>query len=81
MTCIIEGSRVTFEGGTYERFSPDVAWYPIGDAPKDGSHILSWNGNYAMVVKWDGQDWVETNSEYFKPEPSHWMPLPEPPKP
>jgi hypothetical protein len=61
------------------------AWQPIETAPKDGSSILAiwrWGDNpdngaeTHMVVRWCG--WWDAQG-FTQPEPTHWMPLPEPP--
>lgn len=68
-------------------------WRPIETAPKDGSLIDLWCGDYERVAdaKWDTKRraWVEWGidgfdcmewvrlPDYYKP--THWMPLPEPP--
>lgn len=58
-------------------------WQLIETAPKDGSHILIYSMNGAIVVtKWNGVEWFDVcncwRSEGKKF--SHWMPLPKPPK-
>jgi hypothetical protein len=62
-------------------------WQPIETAPKDGTHILAWPcWDIVYVVKWTnrgqyGSYWVEASGEeYSDADPTHWMPLPEPPK-
>lgn len=64
-------------------------WQPIETAPKDGRHIIGWFGDsdekYAESVFWfdvaGRQAWLWTR-DCDEPElpPTHWMPLPEPPK-
>lgn len=57
-------------------------WRPIETAPKDGTKLLLWAGN-AVVGQWYAKVvgtpvWsVSWNGDEF--EPTHWMPLPEPP--
>jgi hypothetical protein len=62
-------------------------WKPIEVAPKDGRSILAiwrWGDNPEngaethMVVRWCG--WWDAHG-FTHPEPTHWMPLPEPPNP
>jgi hypothetical protein len=70
-------------------------WQPIETAPKDGTRIDVWvptwlrTGNRMPNAKWrDGrwsfwweptQEWLSIEEEY-EGGPSHWMPLPPPPK-
>lgn len=66
-------------------------WQPIETAPRDGTLVLLWwDGDFAPVGFWqDG--WVYTMTQarnldgavidiLLGYEPTHWMPLPEPPK-
>lgn len=67
-------------------------WQPIDTAPKDGSDVLAWgprwkqpdyihfrNGGWCEWVGLDTGEWEPiTFSESFLP--THWMPIPEPPK-
>jgi hypothetical protein len=59
-------------------------WQPIGTAPKDGRRILTYAHDHApegimRVAQWnDGSNakgWLGSVHE-----PTHWMPLPSPPK-
>lgn len=56
-------------------------WQPIETAPKAGHIIGHWRGYKRPCVMWwnvaDGawESWADR-----KETPSHWMPLPEPPK-
>lgn len=54
---------------------PDQGWRPIETAP-EGEWIQCYAFGYAQWVgfKRDGK-WIE-----YLPIPTHWMPLPEPPK-
>lgn len=59
----------------------DIAWQPIETAPKDGTEILAWDGDDRKILRWAlgrWDDWDEMPSALGKP--THWMPLPEPPK-
>ena len=67
-------------------------WQPIETAPKDGSDVFAWgprwkqpdyihfrNGEWCEWVGPDTGEWEPiTFSEPFLP--THWMPIPEPPK-
>ena len=63
-------------------------WQPIESAPKDGTRILlGWKLQEAVIVaRWVAPDtrgdlvWeLDEDGSYVK-APTHWMPLPEPPK-
>ena len=58
-------------------------WRPIATAPKDGTVILSWDGNVRMCVAWSTRDkcWFvydDDNRDDWN-DVTHWMPLPDPP--
>jgi hypothetical protein len=62
-------------------------WQPIETAPKDGRRIIAWFGanseKYAESVYWlpEGGCWVwSQDGDSPRTPPTHWMPLPEPPK-
>lgn len=72
-----------------------MQWQPIETAPKDGTVVLVWpidwqcsatgSPNTDMwICQWSDfyNRWVEAaGEEYFGPQtPTHWAPLPEPPK-
>ena len=64
--------------------SPSPRWLPIEIAPKD-SEILSWDGKHTRVVMWvkfsDGTAcWCYPQDLSYRPNPTHWMSLPAPPK-
>lgn len=51
------------------------SWQPIGNHPKDGTWLLGWHPDLGHFVWRDGPGLLTGED----PEPSHWMPLPEPP--
>lgn len=56
-------------------------WQPIETAPKDGTPILvADSGPYAFVVEWNNKHRAWLGADRSAWEPTHWMPLPEPPK-
>lgn len=61
-------------------------WYPIETAPKDGTFVLLTNERDFSVAKYGmlrcgSPAWiVQGTCLEMTPEPTHWMPLPEPPK-
>lgn len=67
-------------------------WQPIETAPKDGTYILAWRG-HVVVVRWNDDRYAQKPAPFWdgtddrrgklfmrRNAPSHWMPLPEPPK-
>ena len=66
-----------------QKLSQGASWLPIESAPKDGSEILlvSRKGRIAngcwMTAKDKVGAWMWP---YVLQEPTHWMPLPQPPK-
>lgn len=63
-------------------------WKPIETAPKDGAFILAyWDEatyphdieNRYEIVRWINGEWRNENDEDLI-KPTHWMPLPDPPK-
>lgn len=72
-----------------------LGWRDISTAPKDGHCLLygrqtdkssdvRFKGEFVTTGYWDAMDeaWCATGSNWTGPflEPSHWMPLPEPPE-
>jgi len=58
-------------------------WQPIETAPKDFTYVLLWDGDWHWMGIWDenGNRWEIDGHEYEENLiPTHWMPLPEPPK-
>lgn len=70
----------------------NMIWQVIDTAPTDGTAILMWPYRYYSI--WQGRGDMEVvlgyfdehREEWFNPEtgvwfePSHWMPLPNPPE-
>ena len=58
-------------------------WQPIETAPKDGTRILvSWTfggWNIARCLTPSGR-WMTQYDRPLAVQPTHWMPLPEPPR-
>jgi hypothetical protein len=68
-------------------------WQPIETAPKDGRDILvyarypkyqEWVGkdefdSYIEIACWNGGWRIDAFAPPFGNQPTHWMPLPEPP--
>lgn len=71
-------------------------WQPIETAPKDGTMILVWDESsspgvvaaYFLSETHDDEEWsgwiygdqLLADADPEGPLPTHWMPLPEPPK-
>ena len=60
-----------------------MKWQPIETAPRDGTYIDIWSPRDGRVTEvfWDteGDDWVSLCT-VWSGNPTHWMPLPEPPE-
>lgn len=55
-------------------------WQPIETAPKiELAEVVLWNGKTVCAGSWWEGSW-STLHDYIDPQPTHWMPLPEPPK-
>lgn len=71
-------------------------WMPIESAPKDGTFVIVWPPTWKGVVScasWDDDKYAKKPRPYWRradeygcvgfsreKPPTHWMPLPEPPK-
>jgi hypothetical protein len=59
-------------------------WQPIETAPKDGTRILLWVlSQYdprEAVGRWDSHGYWAIDYNDVPCDPTHWMPLPAPPK-
>lgn len=64
--------------------SPEMEWRPIETAPKDGSSVLGWRTDrQQMIVFWFFNGNWHCDASYHwhgMLPPTHWMPLPSPPK-
>jgi len=61
-------------------------WKKINTAPKDGTSVLvyfceikGWNEGVVEASFQDGY-WEDVAGAFHDDAPTHWMPLPEPPK-
>ena len=55
-------------------------WQPMETAPKDDTDVLVLCGDDILVGSFCGTMWWIEQTSYEKRDPTHWMPLPEPPK-
>ena len=57
-------------------------WQPIETAPKDIGDVLIFNEDGIDIGWWDDnqKEWCYRDLYLTIRSPSHWMPLPEPPK-
>ncbi len=71
-------------------------WQPIETAPRDGSDVLVFGGTYSSeciscefygvafnavaIAWWDERSKTWNGGDLVTHNPTHWMPLPEPPK-
>lgn len=54
-------------------------WLPIENAPRDGTHIITYECDKYSVLWIEEAWWFEGKWEPAD-EPTHWMPLPAPPR-
>jgi hypothetical protein len=60
-----------------------IKWKHIHTAPKDGTFILVWfeEAQHHFILWWFADNWRFKGSNNIPiVDPTHWMPLPEPPK-
>ncbi len=62
-------------------------WISVGELPAIDKWVLLFNGHWVGVGKYhpdedrdSNPEWQDETSEYINPIPTHWMPLPQPPK-
>jgi len=57
-------------------------WQPIETAPKDGQNVLVYNKYGIQIGCWSvvQPEWCYQDTYLPMRQPTHWMPLPEPPK-
>lgn len=60
-----------------ERGTVPEGWQDISTAPKDGSKILAWDGDYVIVRADPNGGWSDDFEQYLRLD--KWMPLPAPP--
>lgn len=63
-----------------------MTWQPISTAPKDGTEFLAWSEAQGFdVVQSFEYEREDGSHAWFNGDvyvnPTHWMPLPEPPNP
>ena len=68
-----------------------MEWQPIETAPKDGTDVLVWDGEVRTLSHWGKSahvplyGWLALvfadpcDLNLLRDQPTHWMPLPEPP--
>ena len=75
-----KGCDQAFDAG---RERSQVEWKPIETAPKDGTHVLVMTKDRIVQIAYcgDGEFWWRAFEHgQIYPQPTHWMPLPDPPK-
>ena len=58
-------------------------WQSIENAPKDLDQIILYCGDFTCMGRWseDYEEWEDDEGMgKLRIQPSHWMPLPEPPE-
>ena len=82
-SCYDEARRYDETISKVRDFRRATGWQPIETAPKDGTRILAWHWHWSkqeeVIARWSDDQWQNAWSE-LTIHPTHWMPLPEPPK-
>ena len=58
-------------------------WHPIENAPNDLDQIILYCGEFTCIGRWNEyyKEWEDDQGiGKLRIQPSHWMPIPEPPK-
>jgi hypothetical protein len=58
-----------------------MEWQPIETAPRDGQAILAWDENLTYEIAYRQRGKWRYGPKGYSFNPTHWMPLPAPPKP
>ena len=62
------------------QFMPPPAWIPVTERlPEDKTWVLAHYNSFVAVSGCFNHQWCERRT-YVDTSPTHWMPLPEPPK-
>ena len=74
------------ETASKDRLTEILLWFPFGTPglSKPGCYFIGiWGypNEKAEEAGWEGPCWVDPNESEPLGEPTHWMPLPEPPAP
>jgi hypothetical protein len=63
-----------------------MKWHPIATAPRDGTRVLIFSpshgvcSSYLVYGYWQNLPCLFMQDEPTAADPTHWMPLPEPPQ-
>jgi hypothetical protein len=82
-----ERDKLRAENAELRQHLDDMArqWRPIETAPKDGTHVLTWNGRWIDVGYWsrpgihNPPSWISGRGISHIDQPTHWQPLPKTP--
>jgi hypothetical protein len=73
-----------YDYGEWQRDAVEDAgvngWRPIETAPTDHVTVLIYDGSEVATASYWAGCWRDDHGVDFIPQPTHWMPLPEPPK-